>query len=590
MNADRLLTHYERIADAPDAIVCLRRFILDLAVRGKLVEQDPNDEPAAELLKRIAAEKARSVKARKIKKIKKSKAKQVNMSDAPFELPKPWKWAALGDLFLYDAGIKREPKTLNQELWLLELEDVEKDSGRLLVRITASERESKSTKSEFCVGDILYGKLRPYLNKVLVADVPGYSTTEIVALRPFLPLCSTYCALALRGSDFVDYVTRLGQGTKMPRLRTEDATIAPFPLPPLAEQHRIVAKVDELMALCDQLEAARAEREATRDRLSTASLARLNVPDPDTDTFRNHAAFAFENLAPLTTRLDQIKPLRQTILNLAVRGKLVEQDPGDEPASELLKRIASERKSVPISAQKTKKRPVDSPLTEMAFPLPTGWASAQLSELVRVLNGRAYKKTELLDSGTPILRVGNLFTSNHWYYSNLELEEDKYCDEGDLIYAWSASFGPFIWHGPSVIYHYHIWKLPLFTEENLDKQFLYFFLLQKTHEIKGAGHGISMVHMTKEKMEQLAVPLPPLAEQHRIVAKVEELMPLCDRLEASLATGDDTRRHLLDALLHEALSLSEEDIEQNISTITQELPDQSPEVLTEPTPAGTSSE
>ena len=314
MNADRLLAFYERIADAPDAIVRFRRFILDLAVRGKLVGQDSNDEPASELLKRIAAEKARLVKAGEIKK---SKAKPVNMSDTPFELPKSWKWAALGDLVLYDAGIKREPKTLNQELWLLELEDVEKDSGRLLVRVTASERESKSTKSEFCVDDILYGKLRPYLNKVLVADVPGYSTTEIVALRPFLPLCSTYCALALRRPDFVGYVTRLGQGTKMPRLRTEDATIAPFPLPPLAEQHRIVAKVDELMALCERLEAARAEREATRDRLTAASLARLNAPDPDTDTFRNHAAFAFENLVPLTTRLDQIKALRQTILNLA---------------------------------------------------------------------------------------------------------------------------------------------------------------------------------------------------------------------------------------------------------------------------------
>ena len=157
MNADRLLTHYERIADAPDAIVRFRRFILDLAVRGKLVGQDSNDEPASELLKRIAAEKARLVKAGEIKK---SKAKPVNMSDTPFELPKSWKWTALGDLVLYDAGIKREPKTLNQELWLLELEDVEKDSGRLLVRVTASERESKSTKSEFCVDDILYGKRR----------------------------------------------------------------------------------------------------------------------------------------------------------------------------------------------------------------------------------------------------------------------------------------------------------------------------------------------------------------------------------------------------------------------------------------------
>ena len=237
MNADRLLAHYERIADAPDAITRLRRFILDLAVRGKLVGQDSNDEPASELLKRIAAEKARLVKAGEIKK---SKAKPVNMSDTPFELPKSWKWTTLGDLVLYDAGIKREPKTLNQELWLLELEDVEKDSGRLLVRVTASERESKSTKSEFCVDDILYGKLRPYLNKVLVADVPGYSTTEIVALRPFLPLCSTYCALALRRPDFVGYVTRLGQGTKMPRLRTEEChnRAVPPPTPRRAAPHR----------------------------------------------------------------------------------------------------------------------------------------------------------------------------------------------------------------------------------------------------------------------------------------------------------------------------------------------------------------
>ena len=113
------------------------------------------------------------------------------------------------------------------------------------------------------------------------------------------------------------------------------------PLPPLAEQHRIVAKVDELMGLCDRLEAARASREATRDRLAAASLARLNAPDPE--TFQADARFALDALPALTTRPDQIKHLRQTILNLAVRGKLVPQDPNDEPASELLKRIAKEK-------------------------------------------------------------------------------------------------------------------------------------------------------------------------------------------------------------------------------------------------------
>ncbi len=120
-----------------------------------------------------------------------------------------------------------------------------------------------------------------------------------------------------------------------------------LPLPPLAEQHRIVAKVDELMALCDRLEAARAEREATRDRLTAASLARLTAPDTDAETFRAHARFALDALPALTTRPDQIKQLRQTILNLAVRGKLVAQDANDEPASELLKRIAAEKAHLP---------------------------------------------------------------------------------------------------------------------------------------------------------------------------------------------------------------------------------------------------
>ena len=246
---------------------------------------------------------------------------------------------------------------------------------------------------------------------------------------------------------------------------------------------------------------------------------------------------------------DAVQRLRRFILELAVRGKLVKQDPNDEPASVLLKRIAAARMLVPASGRKTKKPFGDSSLTEVAFPLPAGWTSAQLSELVRVVNGRAYKKAELLESGTPVLRVGNLFTSNHWYYSDLELEEDKHCDVGDLIYAWSASFGPFIWQGPRVIYHYHIWKLPLFSEANIDKRFLYFFLLQKTKEIKGAGHGISMAHMTKEKMEQLAVPLAPLAEQHRIVAKVDELMALCDRMEKARAAREATRNRMAAASL-----------------------------------------
>jgi len=231
-----------------------------------------------------------------------------------------------------------------------------------------------------------------------------------------------------------------------------------------------------------------------------------------------------------------------------MRGKLVEQDPNDEPASRALDRIQTE-KVRRGRVERTKKVTVASKDGQQ-FLLPTGWVWASLADLVAVLNGRAYSQNELLSEGTPVLRVGNLFTSQHWYYSNLELDEDKYCDEGDLIFAWSASFGPFIWRGPKVIYHYHIWKLALHSERDLDKHYLYRLLLQKTQEIKNSGHGISMLHMTKEKMEKLQVPLAPLAEQHRIVAKVDELMSLCDRLDVLRVDRESRRDQLTAASLH----------------------------------------
>ncbi|MBA1140095.1 restriction endonuclease subunit S [Mesorhizobium neociceri] len=245
---------------------------------------------------------------------------------------------------------------------------------------------------------------------------------------------------------------------------------------------------------------------------------------------------------------DAIARLRRFILDLAVCGKLAPQEAGDEPASELLKRIAKEKVRLDRK-ERAKREPRNLNGEVESFQLPRGWAHAPLADLVSILNGRAYKQSELLSSGTPVLRVGNLFTSDRWYYSTLQLDEDKYCDKGDLIFAWSASFGPFIWTGEKVIYHYHIWKLPLHSEANIDKHYLYNFLLQKTREVKEAGHGISMIHMTKEKMEQIQVPLPPLAEQHRIVAKVDELMGLCDRLDAARSGREKARDRLAAASL-----------------------------------------
>lgn len=240
----------------------------------------------------------------------------------------------------------------------------------------------------------------------------------------------------------------------------------------------------------------------------------------------------FEKFELFADAPDAVAKMRELVLELAVQGKLIPQDSSDEPASKQLERIAAKKTRMERTGRR--QRDISSKsAAEIPQPdLPDGWISASLADLVTVLNGRAYSKDELLAAGTPVLRVGNLFTSKDWYYSNLELEPDKYCDKGDLLFAWSASFGPFLWSGPKVIFHYHIWKLEPHCAENLDKVYLYWFLQNRTQEIKRSGHGVSMLHMTKEKMERLPMAVPPLAEQKRIVAKVVELMALCGQLEA----------------------------------------------------------
>ena len=155
------------------------------------------------------------------------------------------------------------------------------------------------------------------------------------------------------------------------------------------------------------------------------------------------------------------------------------------------------------------------------FKINPNWEKVKLGDFAELINGRAYKQEELLENGKfPVLRVGNFFSNRDWYYSDLDLPEDKYCDKGDLLYAWSASFGPKIWGGPKVIYHYHIWKIIL--SPKADKKFLYYLLLEDSEKIKSSGHGIAMMHTTKGDMENRLFPLPSLEEQRKLVAQIEQ--------------------------------------------------------------------
>jgi restriction endonuclease S subunit len=193
-------------------------------------------------------------------------------------------------------------------------------------------------------------------------------------------------------------------------------------------------------------------------------------------------------------------------------------------------------------------------MEQQLYELPEGWEWRPLGEIASLINGRAYKKKELLEKGPmPVLRVGNFFSNRSWYYSNLELPPEKYCDEGDLLYAWSASFGPRIWEGPRAIFHYHIWKIV--TSALLNKHYLYWLLEFDSADIKAQGNGVGMMHATKGGMEKRQIPLPPLKEQKRIVAKLDALFTRIDTAITHLQQTFELSKALFSSALDDAFDI-----------------------------------
>lgn len=543
MSAHLLIEHFHLLAATPNGVQKLRELILNLAVRGKLVPQDPQDEPASALLKRIQAEKARLVAGGKIKKDKPLPG--IGEEEKPYKLPQGWAFSRFGNL-LHSIKSGGTPSKQNPSFWdgdipWASVKDLKFGEPIYTTQDKITEAGLNAGSSLAEVGSILICT-RMGLGKIGEAriDVAINQDLKAVTLSPLIDkqyFINFYKTLSIAGS-----------GMTVAGIRQEELLEFIVPLPPLAEQSRIVAKVDELMALCDQLEAQQGSQSQARARLVSTLLEAL-TQSADAAVFADNWARLAEHFDWLFDTPQSIAQLKQTILQLAVQGKLVTQHPDDEPASELLKKIRAEKDRLIHEGKIKKDRPLPAiGEDEKSYEIPEGWEWVRLADLASVLNGRAYAKHELLDLGTPVLRVGNLFTSNHWYYSDLELEDDKYCDTGDLLFAWSASFGPFIWPGPKAIYHYHIWKLNFFSDSDLNKYYLYKFLLEKTMELKASGHGVSMIHMTKENMEKVVVPVPPLAEQSRIVAKVDELMQVCDALAEKLATSRRLAQQLMETL------------------------------------------
>ena len=359
--------------------------------------------------------------------------------------------------------------------------------------------------------------------------------------------------------------TRYQAGTAVPALQQGTLAAIPVALPPLAEQHRIVARADELMALCDQLEEARTVREDTRDRLTLASLTRLSTPDTDVPTFRSHARFAVDALPALTARADQVKHLRQTILSLAVRGRLVEQDPEDEPASELLQRT----EKPPLPARYAKRSPESIPgdcglsINRPEIPSPPGWLWVPLVQVARIESGHtpSRSRADWWGGDVPWMGLvdarlhndGRIFnTIQHTNEAGLANSAARLLPEGTVCFSRTASVGYVVIMGrPMATSQDFVNWIPT---EALAPEWLQLVMMAERLAIPRFSKGA--VHQTIYYPAWLAmhVALPPLAEQHRIVAEIDALMALCDHMEAGLAAADATRSRLLESLLHAALA------------------------------------
>ncbi len=568
MNPELLLAHFDRISDAPDAIPRLRRFILDLAVRGKLVEQDPHDEPGSTLLKRIQIKKAEITQdgaARKERLIP-----LLAENDLPFCLPSNWRWSQLAEIGFIN------PRNTSEDSLLSSFVPMPRISAEYGVASTHEVRpwgDIKSGYTHFAEGDAALAKITPCFEngkstifRGLTGGI-GAGTTELHVIRPVI-VSAEYILIFLKCPHFIESgISRMTGTAGQKRVPTEYFAYSPFPLPPIAEQRRIVAKAEELMALCDQLETAKDDRERRRDRLTASSLFHLNGA-ANTEAFRRHADFCLGNLRSFTTRPDQIKQLREAILNLAIRGQLVRQDTRDEPVSQLLKCIVAEnarlQQAKSIRAQKSVP-PAESFETETV--IPKTWIHAYLQDLAYQITDGTHLTPKYTERGKPFLSAQNVkpfrfIPDKHRFVSDADFtnyRSNRKPERGDvLLTRVGAGIGEAAVLDSDFEFAFYVSlcliKIPT---KFLNPKYLVLWLNspegRDSSTIRTYGKGASQGNLNLGLIRTFKVPLPPLDEQLRIVAKVDELMAVCDELEKKLSDTQTECHSLLEAILHHAL-------------------------------------
>jgi len=519
----------------------LRELILELAVRGKLLPQDPNDEPASELLKRMEAEKAKLIAEGKIRKGK--PLPSIIEDEKLFELPHGWEWVRLGTLGEWGAGAT--PARSNSKYYGGDIPWFK--SGELSADyISQSEETVTELALKECslransVGDVLIAMYGATIGKTAILSVPATTNQAVCACTPFNGIANRYLLLLLKAlkPNFIGQ----GAGGAQPNISREKIIATITALPPLDEQHRIVAKVDELMALCDQLEQQQTYSIEAHQTLVSSLLGTLTRVESQQEFSAAWARIAshFDTLFTTDASIDQLK---QAILQLAVMGKLVPQDSNDEPASVLLKRIAAERTRLIEDGEARQKKVLpDIGEDEIPYMLPKGWEWVRLGQIISISSGDGLTSANMKsDGGIPVYGGNGI----NGYHDKANITKPTLVIGRVGYYCGSIHITPeSAWVTDNAF-------VTTFSEENIYLGFLY-WLLRGTN-LKENENATAQPVISGRKVYPLVVGLPPKNEQHRIVAKVDELMSLCDTLKARLADAQTTQLHLANAIVEQAV-------------------------------------
>ena len=537
----------------------LRELILELAVRGLLVPQDPNDEPASVLLEKIAAEKEQLIKDGKIKKQK--ALPEISEDEKPFALPNGWSWCHLIDLCNLENG-DRSKNYPNKSL-LVEEGIPFVNAGHLVsgkidesqMTFITDERFEILKAGKFSIGDILFC-LRGSLGKSAVVDSinKGAIASSLVIVRLRALINKMYIHNYFDSPLSYRQITLYNNGTAQPNLSAADLAKFLVPLPPEAEQPRIVTKVDELMALCDQLEQqTESSLSAHQTLVETLLNTLLNADQNSFDQAWERIAQHFDILFTTEHSIDQLK---QTILQLAVMGKLVPQDPNDEPASLLLEKIAAEKEQL-IKDKVIKKQKPLPPIgdDEKPFELPVGWKWVRLGSIISLISGQHLKPSEYFETksenAVPYITGPAEFGVLNPTYSKFTNEKRALAEDGDILITCKGSgLGKWnIAHETIAISR----QLMAIRPINLDEEYLRLIIDSKYELFQSKGVGIAIPGISREDITEVLIGLPSEAELHRITEKVSKLMLICIGLKDRIRKSQTTQIHLADVMAEQAL-------------------------------------